>query len=185
MATASHIQISSANPGVYHASNPSGFTAADATNVLQDNHDHHHAFFDSGSGLHSNDETRVRSNEPSEADSRLDHTVHHILTLYALGASEKEIQRAYQAHRELQRTPGEPNPDVAEHLQDRSRWTRYFGDFDNYVDFLRFFQAEIDRKGVADTIQQHVFGGDEAADGMLKRLFAGVHCTSPTCAIAG
>ena len=110
-----------------------------------------------------------------EANSRLDHTAHHILTLYALGASDEEIRKAYNAHREVQRSPGEPKPDVAKDLQDRSQWAKHFGDFENYIDFLEFFQAEIDQNGVADTIQQHVFGSDEAADGMLKRLFAGAN----------
>lgn len=64
---------------------------------------------------------------------------------------------------------------MAEDLQDRSLWPKHFGNIENYIDFLEFFQAEIDRKGVADTIREHVFGSDEAADGMLKRLLAGTY----------
>jgi hypothetical protein len=48
----------------------------------------------------------------------------------------------------------------------------YLGKERHYPDFLRFFQAEIDKKGWQQVLNEYVFKGDEAADALFSRLFA-------------
>ena len=52
MATASRIRLSSNTPGVFHVPNIAEVSAAKASEVLQENHDNHHIFFNQ-SGFHS------------------------------------------------------------------------------------------------------------------------------------
>jgi predicted dithiol-disulfide oxidoreductase (DUF899 family) len=49
----------------------------------------------------------------------------------------------------------------------------YLGKQKYYPDFLRFFQAEIEKTSWQDVMNEYVFKGDEAADALFSRLFAG------------
>lgn len=50
--SASQIKLSLDNPGVFHLPSVNGEAAAKASEVLQENHDSHHIFFNQ-SGFHS------------------------------------------------------------------------------------------------------------------------------------
>jgi hypothetical protein len=50
---------------------------------------------------------------------------------------------------------------------------KYLGKQQYYPDFLRFFQGEIEKTGWEEVVREYVFKGDEAADAMFDRLFAG------------
>jgi hypothetical protein len=99
----------------------------------------------------------------------LDHLVHEILSIIALGASPEDVQRGYEY--------------VVKKLQNREFFRSHAGKRDNYSDFLVFFQREIDSKGVGPVMNEYLFAGDEFADEMLIRLFAGemLHMAFSTC----
>jgi hypothetical protein len=58
-------------------------------------------------------------------------------------------------------------------LRNRDFFRAHAGKRDNYSDFLVFFQREIDAKGVGPVTNEYLFAGDDFADEMLIRLFAG------------
>ena len=43
----------------------------------------------------------------------------------------------------------------------------------NYHTYLRFFREEIDGSSWQDVLQKYVFAGDERADAVLVRMYAG------------
>ena len=45
---------------------------------------------------------------------------------------------------------------------------------EHYSNFLTYFQQEIDARGVEAVMNEYVFAGDEYADAMFFRLFAGL-----------
>lgn len=61
MATSSKVQLSLTDCGVFHTPGVTKEAAAKASEVLQDNHEHHHIFFNQD-GLHS---TYDNHNRPS------------------------------------------------------------------------------------------------------------------------
>jgi len=60
MATSSRVQLSPKDCGVYHLPGISAESAAKGSEVLQENHDHHHIFFNQ-SGFHSTSSSFVSS----------------------------------------------------------------------------------------------------------------------------
>jgi len=58
-------------------------------------------------------------------------------------------------------------------MHEPERFKSYLGNEDHYHDFLEFFQDEIEKKGWEDVVKEYVFKGDERADDMLVRMFAG------------
>ena len=109
----------------------------------------------------------------SLANVLLDHIAHHILTLYALGASPEEIQQHYDRNKSYQR-PLQPVDDkVLENLHDYQKFHEYSGDERHYHDYLVFFQGEIDKKGYEEVINEYALKDDERANHMLVRLHAG------------
>jgi len=101
-----------------------------------------------------------------------DHIVHHILTIYALGASPSLIQTAYNQNANYQR-PVKLQERKTVDLSDRAKFKKYLSNPAYYHDYLVFFQKEIDSKGVEAVLNEHVFAGDEHADRMFVRMFAG------------
>lgn len=102
-----------------------------------------------------------------------DHIVHHLLTLFSLGASPEEIQAAYDRAKSYQRPTYPVDNDVLHAIIEKSNFKDYLGKEEHYSNFLAFFQHEINAKGVAATLQEHVFAEDEHADDLLGRLFSG------------
>lgn len=53
------------------------------------------------------------------------------------------------------------------------KFSSYLGNERYYHDFLIFFQEEIGRTGWQDVLNKYLFAGDERADDLLTRMFAG------------
>ena len=104
-----------------------------------------------------------------------DHIAHHILSIFALGASPEEIQKAYDTNLGMQRSHGEQDDGIIQNMHDRTLFAKYLNDEKYYIDYLQFFQSEIDSKGIGKTMQEHIFAGDDVAIQMLDQLFAGMH----------
>ncbi|RAL09166.1 questin oxidase family protein [Aspergillus homomorphus CBS 101889] len=165
MATAQTIHLSpAAHPGIFSvpASDTTtevGITEASArvaSEILQDDLERHHVFFND-SGFHN-------------------HTVHHILSIYALGASPEEIRAAYERDKAYQREAIPVDEAVVASLADSGRFLELLGRQKHYSNFLRFFQKRIERDGVEGVLKEFLFKGgeDEVARAMLGRLFGGL-----------
>lgn len=155
MATADLVQLQADHPGVYHRQGISRSDAATkkASELLQQNHDQHHIFFNS-SGFHN-------------------HIAHHLLTIWALNASPDDLQRGYDTNRSYQRPSKKPQTSIVEELHDPKKFKKYLGPDRYYNDFLEFFQERIKEEGWQSVLNKYVFAGDERADDMLVRMFAG------------
>ncbi|OGM44780.1 hypA-like protein [Aspergillus bombycis] len=153
MATARKIELSTSDSGVYSTGVREDAARA-ASQVLQENLEKHHMYFND-SGFHN-------------------HIVHHILTIFALGASPDEIMAAYERNKAYQRPALPANESVVQSLYDQARFKDCLGKRDNYPNFLEFFQREIEKKGVENVINQYIFAGDDIAEDMLVRLFGGL-----------
>lgn len=101
------------------------------------------------------------------------HTAHHVLSLYALGASKSSMQAQYDDHKKSQRSLGSVNSDIVKSMQNPADFKRYLGKEEHYHDYLEFFQREITSKGYEAVVLQYLLSGSEQADDLLTRLFAG------------
>ena len=103
----------------------------------------------------------------------LDHIAHHTLTIFALGASPEEIQMHYNNNKSYQKPHQPIDNNILEELHDYDKFHQYLGDERYYHDYLVFFQSEIDKKGYEAVVNEYVLNGDERAEDLLVRLFAG------------
>ncbi|KAI0536716.1 HypA protein [Xylaria digitata] len=153
MATARTIYITPENTGLGHRKQ-SEAAAKKTTELLQQDLEKHHCFF-SNIGFHN-------------------HISHHLLSLYALGASPDDIQKGYDDNANYQRSTYEVHADQIEELKDFDKAKKKLGKEEYYTDFLVFYQNEIDAKGWQAVLYEHVFKGDERSDDMLTRMFTGI-----------
>jgi hypothetical protein len=58
-------------------------------------------------------------------------------------------------------------------MSDPSQFKKYLQKEKHYNDFLAFFQKEMEKKSWQDVLNEYVFAGDERADDMFGRMFAG------------
>ncbi|KAF2179282.1 hypothetical protein K469DRAFT_596657 [Zopfia rhizophila CBS 207.26] len=101
------------------------------------------------------------------------HILHHVLTLYALGASPDQIQAAYDSDTPYQRPAFPPHQKIIQELRDLAGFAKYLGDYTQYSNYLAHFTAEIDAKGVTAVVAEYLFAGDERANDLLARNFTG------------
>lgn len=107
-----------------------------------------------------------------------DHIPHHLLSLFSMGASPEEIQKAYIRGHSYQRTPYSVDDNVVHAIIQKANFKEYLGKEEHYPNFLSFFQQEINKKGVEKTLQEHLFAGDDHAEEMFGRLFSGIYLHS-------
>ncbi|KAI4203549.1 MAG: hypothetical protein LQ350_001739 [Teloschistes chrysophthalmus] len=153
MASASQIQLSLDHCGQFHVGSITQESADAASQVLQENHETHHIFFNQ-SGFHN-------------------HIAHHILTIFALGASPSAIQKHYANNKSYQRPHQPVDNDVLEQLQSSDAFMKYLGQERYFHDYLLFFQSEIEKKGYEEVINEYMFKGDDRANAILVRMYAG------------
>ncbi|KAK9546256.1 hypothetical protein V6Z88_009217 [Aspergillus fumigatus] len=153
MATVRKIQLSTANPGIFNVELREDSARA-ASEVLQEDLEKHHMFFNK-SGFHN-------------------HIVHHILTIYALGATPDEIRAAYDHNKTYQRPVLPTTQSIVESMHDKTQFQQHLGKEENFPNYLAFFQQEIEKKGVAVVLNEYLFSGSECAENMFSRLFGGL-----------
>ena len=99
--------------------------------------------------------------------------MHHLLTLYGLGAPASVIEERYRENASYQR----PNYPVGErNVEDMSNpehFQKYLGKQKYYHDFLVFWQSEMEKKGWENVLNEYMFAGGERADTLLTRMYAG------------
>ncbi|KAI9647188.1 hypothetical protein NHQ30_003571 [Ciborinia camelliae] len=155
MATSSTIHLTTEDTGVFKFKPQSLETATKTSQLLQENHDKHHIFFNP-SGFHN-------------------HVVHNLLTLYGLGAPMSVIERQYRLNASYQRPIVLTKNQAPVDMSIPDNFNNHLGKPKQYHDFLVFWQQEIESKGWKEVLKEHVFAGDAKADGMLGRLFAGFY----------
>ncbi|KAK3699520.1 hypothetical protein LTR37_016389 [Vermiconidia calcicola] len=155
MATASKVQLSTdvGDWPEYYRSGISQDQVNRTSELLQENHDNHHIFFNTG-GLHN-------------------HIAHDLLAKWALNATTEDIQKSYEKNVTYQRQGPSVDESVLRDMGDSTEYKKHLGTGDNYHTLLKFFENEIDSFGWENALQKHVFAGDERADDMLVRMYAG------------
>lgn len=163
MATGSTVSLSPSTAGVHHVA-AAGITSESskkASELLQQNHDSNHVFFNA-SGFHN-------------------HIAHHLLAIFALGATPDQLQRAFDVNQDYQRAHYPVNErNVADLSSDPARFNDCLGKDKYYHDFEEFFRREIDDKGYQSVVREYLLKGDERANDLLWRLYGGMFLTSPT-----
>lgn len=153
MATAAHIELSLATAGVYHVPDITTEASEICSQLLQENHDRYHIFFNL-SRFHN-------------------HIVHHLVTIWALGATPAELQKAYDNNRGIQRLQFPVHPDIVRDMANRDQFKEFLGQEQYFHDYEVFFRNEIEAQGWEAVLNEHLFARDEHADRMLTRMFAG------------
>ncbi|KAF7183618.1 hypothetical protein CNMCM7691_003897 [Aspergillus felis] len=151
MATPTRVHIEPHNPAIFSSN-----MRADATDtlndLLQENMENHHVYF-GDAGMH----------------------VHHLLAIYALGASPESLKEHYCRARQQQQPAIAIDESVVQALSEKTTWTTCTGNHRQYQNFLAFFQRELAKKSVEDVLLEYLFKGDERADDMLVRMFSGIY----------
>lgn len=107
----------------------------------------------------------------------LDHILHHLLAIVALGGTEDQLQNAYDLAIGSQRSTRPPDRPRVLDMHTPRGFKKYLGSGKYYDDYFAFFQSEIGRNGVAKTVNEFLFKGDEIAEDMFQRFFSGEsHC---------
>ncbi|RMZ78669.1 hypothetical protein DV738_g3766, partial [Chaetothyriales sp. CBS 135597] len=109
-------------------------------------------------------------------DTLHNHLVHHLLALWALGATPTEIQDMWDYNVRYQDAMNEGHPAAnasGRRLKDPATFQKCLGIDDCYPDFLQFFEDEIEDKGMEAVIREYLLQGDERANDILGRMFAG------------
>ncbi|KIX09703.1 uncharacterized protein Z518_00784 [Rhinocladiella mackenziei CBS 650.93] len=154
MATAAHIELNpTITAGVYHVPDITAESSKIGSQLLQENHDKFHIYFNQ-SGFHN-------------------HIAHHLLTIYALGATPDEIRRAFDNNKTIQRPQFPVEKRNVQDMADRDQFKRFLGKEQYFHDYEAFFRNEIDTKGWEAVLNEHVFARDEHADRMRARMLAG------------
>lgn len=67
-----------------------------------------------------------------------------------------------------------PRHQISTILADIEGFKTYLGNEEYYSDFLEFFQTQMEKTSWQQVLNEYVFKGDERANDMLQRLFAGI-----------
>lgn len=153
MATAAHVELNPATAGVYHVPTITTESSKAGSRLLQENHDKYHIFFNP-SGFHN-------------------HIAHHLLTIYALGATPDELQQAFDNNKPIQRPQFPVEKPIVQAMTDLDKFKEFLGKEQYFHDFEIFFRHEIETKGWEAVVNEHVFAGNAHADRMLTRMLAG------------
>jgi hypothetical protein len=169
MATPNKVHLTVDNTGIVQFKPQTAETAAKTSELLQENHEarrpnlnhletvmltrdqKHHIFFNKD-GFHN-------------------HIVHHLLTLYGLGAPAEIIEQRYKENVNYQRDiiQSGARPDMS----DPENFKKYLDNEKYYHEYLIFWQNEMEKKGWENVLNEYVFAGDERADGLLGRFYGG------------
>ncbi|GAA88254.1 hypothetical protein ASPFODRAFT_143603 [Aspergillus luchuensis CBS 106.47] len=156
MATSTNIHLSPEHDHGIVSHNLSEESARVASEVLQEDMRSHHVFFNQ-SGFHN-------------------HIPHHVLSLYALGATPEQIRAAYDKNSSYQRPKMPVDEDVVSQMGKAEGFLKYLGQEKHYSNYLEFFQRQMKEKGEERVLGEYLFSdsGGEVAELMLGRLFGGL-----------
>jgi hypothetical protein len=154
MATATHVELSPSSAGVYHVPDISAQSGRIGSQLLQENHDRYHMYFNRG-GFHN-------------------HIAHHLLTIYALGATPEEIQQAFDSNKSYQRPHYPVEQRNVQDMSDPDKFKEFLGKDQYFHDFEIYFRKEMEEKGWQTVLKEQLFARNEHADRLLTRMYAGM-----------
>ena len=155
MTAASQVRLSSERPGTCRVvDNPAGSIEA-ANRLLQKNHDENHIFWRDVNGHN--------------------HMAHSLLTVFALGGSPSELQRAFDDNQPDQRPLPDPDDLIIKEMSDNGKCYERLGQIKNYTNFLVFFERQIEDKGWREVIQEYCFSRSQIAEAILAGLYEGAY----------
>nr|POF02472.1 questin oxidase [Quercus suber] len=103
------------------------------------------------------------------------HTVHSMLSVFALGGGPKQLKRAYDDD-DLHQEPMPPvDFEVVDKLGDTKTFLVKMRQLDQYGNFLIFFEREIEVKGWTAVVNEYCFDHGELSQAMLAQLFEGAY----------
>ncbi|KAL4935844.1 hypothetical protein BDV06DRAFT_228431 [Aspergillus oleicola] len=140
--------------------------ALDMTNtLLQSNHDTLHIFFRNLNGHN--------------------HLVHNLLSRLVLGATPAQLQTAYDDDLPTQRAMPPLDTGIVKCLSDKAYFEGQITKIDQYSNFLRFFEGEIDRadqaaehgegEGWKSVVNEYVFSKSPIAEKILPLMYDGAY----------
>src|SRR6202012_2645784 len=100
--------------------------------------------------------------------------VHHLLTILALGASPRALQKAYANNDSYQRPALPVEAKVVAQMQNEEAFKSFLGKEEHYNNFLHFFQSEMEKHGWQRVVNTHLFANTSASNNLFGRLFAGL-----------
>ncbi|KAK4615670.1 Baeyer-Villiger oxidase ptaJ [Fulvia fulva] len=153
MASASTVQLQLDQHPVYYRNGISNESTKKVSELMQENHEKFHIFFNND-GFHN-------------------HIAHQMLTMWALKASPDQIRREYNSNKLYQRPSQKPDTKTLQDLSDPQVFIKHLGPEQHYNDFLEFFKAEMEKSSWQEVINKYLFAGDERAETMLVRMYAG------------
>ncbi|KAA8648080.1 hypothetical protein EYZ11_007063 [Aspergillus tanneri] len=156
MTNASQLHLSNLHLGICHSEDVPEAAAVEITNqLLQRNHNELHIFFRDMNGHN--------------------HLVHNLLTRLALGASPAQLQTAYDDDLPTQRAIPLRDEEVIRKLADEAYFAERITQINQYANFLRFFEHQIDARGWKDVVQQYVFSRSRIAEKILPLMYDGAY----------
>jgi oxidoreductase AflY len=107
--------------------------------------------------------------------STSDQITHHLLALWALGASPEQIQEMFDYNTPYQVSIRQPDVIGAAHVDmaDKVVFDECLGKDEFYADYLQYFENEIAKKGMQAVVKEYVLEGDERANDIFCRMFTG------------
>ncbi|KAG4438314.1 hypothetical protein IFR05_006201 [Cadophora sp. M221] len=153
MASPSKIHLTTEDTGIFKFGSQNSEAAAKISELLQENHEQHHIFFNDD-GFHN-------------------HIVHHLLTLYSVGAPASVIEKHYKNNASYQRPPVALDERIVQDMSNPEHFKKYLGNEKYYHDFLVFFQKEMESKGMENVLNEFLFAENEKADDLLGRMHGG------------
>ncbi|CAG8180194.1 unnamed protein product [Penicillium salamii] len=100
--------------------------------------------------------------------------VHHMLAIYALGASPDQIQIHHDREIRVLLPAHSRDLSIIESLYENERFIDHLGELPLYHSYLTFFEKEIASKGAIQTMVEYLFVADERAEAMMPHLFTGM-----------
>ncbi|KAG2413445.1 hypothetical protein HFD88_002634 [Aspergillus terreus] len=144
--------------GIFQVHPLTAESAAKTAELLRKNHELYHIFIHNA-GVHN-------------------HILHHLLAIYALGATPAQLEKAFQLGMVSQKPVNAPNVEKVHELSDPAKFKALMGRGKYYSEYYAFFEDEVRRNGAPKTIEEYVFKGDERAEEMFRR-FWGAYLHSP------
>jgi hypothetical protein len=171
MATPSKVHLTVNDTGIVKFKPQTAETAAKTSELLQENHDVHLSVLKPIRQLMLTHNQKYHIFSGNEGFHN--HIVHHILTLYGLGASAEIIEQRYKENTKSKR-PRLSSERAVEDLSKLENFKKCLGKGEYYHDFLLFWQSEFEKKGWENVLNEYMFSGDERGDDLLGRFYAGM-----------
>lgn len=103
------------------------------------------------------------------------HTAHSMLSIYVLGGTPEDLQRAYDDDDLHQEPMSAVDRSIVKELSNPDVFLGKMYQLNQYGNYLRFFEEEIEAKGWKAVIAEYVFSHTPIAEAMLAQLFEGAY----------